>query len=349
MRKLEQYIEENPFFKNRNISYHIDSLTKILQRGIILDYIRYLIQEKKVFTLFLIDLDNFKYINDTQGHLFGDDILKRSIYELEKVIRKNNGILGRIGGDEFLGVVENVSSYEEVWDIAQKMNKSVSSNIYTASGVSMTVTMGVARYPLNASSYEELFNCCDKALYRGKNKGRNCFIIYKPELHQNMDSKDLKFNFSSTTMLKSIFDILTSPRCDIEANIISLFKFLTEYMDLDSICINYEEKMNYHYTNGKIKNIFYIEEAEYHPLIGIEGIAIMNQRTNLTKYPRLYRTIMDQDIRSFIVIECLAGNRHFGYLRVDMAGQRIWSKEEKDSLLVAAKAIGVILAKGDYS
>lgn len=351
MKQTEGYLKKIEYFKNKNFTYQLDSLTGILQRGIVLEYIEDLINSKKKFTIVLIDIDNFKHINDTYGHLYGDEVLIRVTREITRNVAALNGVVGRLGGDEFLIVLEDVTDYDVIWKTCRALSLSAAAISYFFDGrsdISVTVTMGIARFPMNADNYEALFNCADKALYRGKHKGRNCFIIYKPDMHANIDLKNIKSNYSTTNLFKIIFDFLTSENRKLEFKILDLFEFLCQYMDLDSICLNTKEGIRYHVGNEKFKNFGYISVDEYEKLKNQENMIIMNHRNNFEEVsPTLFPIIMSQDIRSFIAVECNCGYSSFGYLRIDMNRERSWSKEEKDILLVVARTIAILKAKGE--
>ena len=111
---LKEVLKDNPFFKNQNLDYAFDSLTKVLNREIISSYVRYLIQENIPFSICLADIDNFKYVNDTYGHMMGDQVL----YEFAQKIVASVGekcVVGRYGGDEFMIIATGISEYQDIW------------------------------------------------------------------------------------------------------------------------------------------------------------------------------------------------------------------------------------------
>ncbi len=132
----------------------------------------------KPHTLFIIDVDNFKSINDNFGHHFGDTVLSDVARKLHANFRSGDTI-GRIGGDEFIVFLKNISNDEIIINKAQAIAKAFQQeyvgkdNVYKISG-----SIGIARYPNDGRTYEELYKAADSALYQSKNKGKNCFTFY---------------------------------------------------------------------------------------------------------------------------------------------------------------------------
>ena len=126
-------------------------------------------QEK---TLFMLDIDHFKYINDTYGHMFGNRILAMVGEELRSVI-KEHGLAARWGGDEFIGIM-SVGSEE-----AQKILKQFMDVLRSEDNScqhSVTVSIGIAK--TNGKPYtEKMIKEIDEALYRSKNNGRDCITL----------------------------------------------------------------------------------------------------------------------------------------------------------------------------
>ena len=112
-RQLEAY----PYFRaqlgENSLSQLHDSLTGLLMRQCILGFIRALIDEGRPFSLAILDLDNFKNVNDRWGHTIGDELLARIALDLRAYLG-DAGFVGRLGGDEFLLVNLRDHSYDEV-------------------------------------------------------------------------------------------------------------------------------------------------------------------------------------------------------------------------------------------
>ena len=177
MYKLED-LTKYEYFKDVDIAYALDSLTGVIARGYILGFARHLVDNNVPFMMGIMDIDNFKMVNDNYGHKFGDECLKSIGTNLIKFVG-NDGLVGRYGGDEFIILYFGNTDYQNVRDYIADMynNGSIVRRRLKFGKVEfyVTATTGCASFPKDAQKYDDLFLTVDKALYRGKTKGRNCF------------------------------------------------------------------------------------------------------------------------------------------------------------------------------
>ena len=170
-----------------------DYLTGVVSRGHILWFAQWLIEKEIPFSFAMVDLDNFKFINDTYGHYVGDQVLVRVAEDL-KAMLDGIGLVGRFGGDEFLIV--------NLRDVTYDANKAFFLDMYSGKVLRrniqledcspfITGTVGCATYPKDAQNYSRLFELIDKTLYRGKSKGRNCHIIYVEGKHRDIEIRQI--------------------------------------------------------------------------------------------------------------------------------------------------------------
>jgi diguanylate cyclase (GGDEF)-like protein/PAS domain S-box-containing protein len=146
------------------------------------------LSEKK-FAVLLIDLDRFKYINDTYGHDAGDKVLRVVADRLRKSVRDSD-IVARIGGDEFLIVLNHAGNLDMVKRIAKKLLDSQNQPIDVQPGTQEIIGMsiGIALYPEHGDNSQSLRKHADKAMYNVKRLGKNNFAIFDPKievLHPN--------------------------------------------------------------------------------------------------------------------------------------------------------------------
>ncbi|MBE6906757.1 MAG: sensor domain-containing diguanylate cyclase [Ruminococcaceae bacterium] len=156
-----------------------DSLTGLYNKGATESRIRAYIEQKKApAALFIIDIDNFKRVNDTLGHLYGDAALKEIAYAVKSLFRSSD-VIGRIGGDEFVVFLEQISDENTVYKKAGNITE-IFRHAFAQTNVNyqMTGSIGVAFYPKDADNYPELFDKADIALYFAKNHGKNQFAAY---------------------------------------------------------------------------------------------------------------------------------------------------------------------------
>lgn len=136
--------------------------------------------EKTPVSLIMLDVDRFKQINDTYGHMVGDTVLREIASRIKSCVR-NNDIVARYGGEEFSVILPNLTA-EQACVIAERIRYEVSSKpIKTDAGdINITVSAGVADFPNKAESAEKLISHADRALYAGcKTKGRDRVAVYE--------------------------------------------------------------------------------------------------------------------------------------------------------------------------
>jgi len=161
-----------------------DVLTGLPNRRLLEDRLSSAIQNarrhhRKAGVMFL-DLDGFKYVNDTFGHAYGDKLLKMAADRLVGISRKVDTV-ARIGGDEFVIVLADVARVIDVYAPAAKMVEVISSPfIVDGQELSVTASIGISVYPDHAESVEDLTHAADEALYVAKRAGKNCFRLAAP-------------------------------------------------------------------------------------------------------------------------------------------------------------------------
>jgi diguanylate cyclase (GGDEF)-like protein len=158
-----------------------DSLTNLWNRGAILDLLQNELarsqRSRQSMAVIMADLDYFKNVNDTYGHLVGDRVLRDSALSMQAAIRSYDSI-GRYGGEEFL-VVAPGCELAEAGQIAERLREAVAGKATKlASGISLEITtsLGVAATTGNLNS-EELLRAADAALYEAKRSGRNAVTV----------------------------------------------------------------------------------------------------------------------------------------------------------------------------
>ena len=172
--------EEKEAYEDLERKANLDSLTKLNNKVHTKVLIEELLEKYKNDAVqhgfFLIDLDDFKSVNDTYGHLCGDNLLVRFSNSLISGFY-SNAVLGRIGGDEFLVFVPNIKSSMEAKRIAKRI-VTQSSGITMDSQRMVTVSVGYSIYPTDAQTYDALYRSADLALYQAKWEGKNVFRGY---------------------------------------------------------------------------------------------------------------------------------------------------------------------------
>ncbi|MGO9776562.1 MAG: diguanylate cyclase domain-containing protein [Terracidiphilus sp.] len=166
---------------------HFDSLTTLPnRRHFIEDFDRMCAPETgDIFTLLLIDVDDFKAINDTYGHDAGDAVLVETSNRLQSAVRSTDQV-ARLGGDEFSILL--LGRHDEEWlkKICDRIVDSFSTPVsFNDDTIRTTISVGVASYPKDGDTQEKLYKNADIALYEAKRLGRNNWQKYSPELQQD--------------------------------------------------------------------------------------------------------------------------------------------------------------------
>lgn len=179
---------------------YYDNLTKLPNRFLFEDRVKQAIElskrTSKFISVIFVDLDNFKSVNDTIGHKGGDILLKEVAAQLNQILRKTDTI-ARFGGDEFMIMLNQVSDYPMVEVIAEKIMKIFADSFHiNDQDFLVTASAGIAIYPVDGETPEELIKNADIAMYKAKAKGRNQYILctedMKAEVANNMElSNDL--------------------------------------------------------------------------------------------------------------------------------------------------------------
>ncbi len=175
-----------------------DSFTGLLTKGEIVNAATRAIdvEKREGVTLAIIDIDHFKKVNDTFGHMVGDELIKNIATIIEREVG-DNGLVGRFGGDEFFVLFYDVYDMEYCRERLRGI-KNIVSTVYPVNNQNkpaVTISVGCAAYPKDADNYEDIFTLADFALYRAKEKGRNRYIIYDKGKHGTLE--EIK-NFQKT-------------------------------------------------------------------------------------------------------------------------------------------------------
>lgn len=148
----------------------IDGLTNTLNKVTFEERVAVLLPETDKGALFVFDLDRFKQINDEHGHLMGDRVLESVARSLLDVFRQRDPV-GRVGGDEFVAFLAG-SDDEAVIEAKREALESSIAETSRSLGVPVAASIGVARYPQDGATYQELFDAADRAMYDEKNGAR---------------------------------------------------------------------------------------------------------------------------------------------------------------------------------
>ncbi len=227
-----------------------DPLTQIYNKAttkkLIKNYLR--IDSRDTFDAFMIiDVDNFKQINDTFGHLFGDSVLVDLSQEMQDLFRTND-VVGRIGGDEFIVFLRGLKHIGHIENKAKDICKIFDLLYSDENGTKITGSLGIALFPQDGDTFDELYKRADTALYTSKRAGKSCYTFYDkekdfsempalPRVEQyrgSMDFLNQNTDFS-ISLLSSAFD-LSEKRVDGET-VNDLFRKAGKHFALGRISV----------------------------------------------------------------------------------------------------------------
>jgi putative two-component system response regulator len=183
-RSKARYDEEKKATKVLQIQAERDSLTNIYNaqtaRKKVEEYLAN-VSEKNDCALLIIDLDDFKSVNDQYGHMFGDEVLVKTAETIKNLFRSLD-IVGRIGGEEFIVLMKDIPGREIVEVRCSQLNAAFH-DIFKEElkGKELSCSIGVAISPENGTVYSDLFRHADSALYRAKDKGKDGYVFYGVE------------------------------------------------------------------------------------------------------------------------------------------------------------------------
>ncbi len=211
-------------------AYH-DQLTGLKNRFALNEKLNSLINESrdKKFALIYIDIDNFKYVNDTMGHRFGD-LLLMQISDRLLGNEISNSTVYRIGGDEFLILVEKYYKKENLERIAVNILKAFKPcfvvgdlNTYT------TISIGVSTYPEHGNETDELLKSADIAVYKAKEGGRNRIVFFNTPMNEEITERMTIEKHLRNALDNNEFELNYQPQLDIKRSVISGFEALLRW------------------------------------------------------------------------------------------------------------------------
>ncbi|MCA9405228.1 MAG: sensor domain-containing diguanylate cyclase [Candidatus Omnitrophica bacterium] len=171
-------IENSQLYEMVKHKSHTDSLTSLWNHGYFQNQLDYAVKNTakgQSLSIMMIDLDNFKALNDTYGHQTGDVVLKETANILQDSSRESDCVC-RYGGEEFAVILPETSK-EQAFSIAERIRQRVSQHSFPLNsserGLQMTLSIGIATYPEDASNKDTLTAMADKAMYISKMSGKN--------------------------------------------------------------------------------------------------------------------------------------------------------------------------------
>ena len=342
----------------------LDPFTGLLNKKVIREVIEQELneyeksQDKSEKYLCIIDIDDFKSVNDTYGHRFGDEVILALANGLKETF-ETYGLIGRVGGDEFLcflsGFASVIDFRTHMTDMREKLKKKMAERM---PGYSFSVSIGVATYPQNGATYEELFRISDGCLYIAKEKGKDRYIIYKEEIHsaylntsEGRNSgrvvadfmKPIEKNQMASSMIVKIAK-------DGWSCVQSVLDDLMDRLNIHGISITFaddehEDIILGHYSEQRA-DIDFLGNKKYMKTFDEYGINKVDNTASLGyEFEDLYNSMKEYDLCSTLQIKLMKKRKCVGVASFDIFGEhrRKWSNEDVSVIYMVCKAVESVL------
>ena len=300
-----------------------DSLTGVLSKAEITGRAIEMIDVKKIknISIAIVDVDNFKSVNDTYGHLKGDEILKRVAAFMEKEVG-DSGLVGRIGGDEFFIVFYNAPDMEET----RGRLKSLKNGVRTAfpegdpDNPAVTLSIGCAAYPKDADNYEDLFKLADYVLYLAKEKGKDRYIIYDEAKHGSL--QEIRQSKTSSRRIDSRGNMSKGDiLCELLKKVFGNDSYSFQQF-LDDFVVNYGVQRIMVYSGNPLQVVYmagerqlskqrcdrtgsYLKNTQYRKYFDSNGVLIVGNIDYFAeRIPGIYELLKAQGVISYVQICC---------------------------------------------
>ena len=317
--------------------------------------------------LLIIDLDDFKLVNDQYGHLFGDAVLTQTAREIKKLFR-NQDIVSRIGGDEFLVLMRGVSDRNLVENRCQQL-LNVFQTIFRQHKhkLPLSCSIGIAISPEHGKSYYELFNRADRALYRAKAMGKNKYVIYDEAEEQrslrmgsavnNRIDSDEEPGLADDNLVRYAFQRLYASK-NVQKSVNEILELVGRKMNVSRVYVFENSDDNRYCSNTfewcnegiepeihNLQNLSYEEDiAGYKDMYNEQGIFYCPDIDELPK--NIYDIVAPQGIKSLLHCAIREGGVFRGYIGFDECVElRYWTKEQIETLSYFSEMLAIFLLK----
>lgn len=258
-----------------------DSLTGVYNKKTITEYAKKRLSEEKEkrIVIAILDVDHFKSVNDTFGHLYGDKVLARVGGRLKEIVGED-GVIGRIGGDEFMIVFNGLDDDQVLRGMLRAIRTQIKWEFAEDfENLSITCSIGASIFPVNGRDYEDLFKKADCCLYIAKEKGRDRYVFFRDEMHRasyeamlNQNQLNAMKNPREIRELKNVASFMENAMTDSRKAILDAMRHMKDTFGIDNINIYYGEGMKKVYSFGsdipEAKDAMYVFSEEFQKLMG---------------------------------------------------------------------------------
>ncbi|QYJ73240.1 EAL domain-containing protein [Shewanella sp. FJAT-51649] len=281
-----------------------DPLTGLANRNALFRQIQELISADSLtpgFSFMLMDLDNFKQVNDTYGHDKGDALLVQVVEQIKTCLNEQ-AVFARLGGDEFALLLPGLVTQRELSQLADKINKRVYQRYELShdKGVYSSVSIGIARFPEDALDLEQLLNCADQAMYISKADGRNRYHFFTEQMQQNAERIANLHTLLKQALEQEAFELYFQPIVDATTGLVQRAEVLLRWQH-EGQFISPDEFIPIAENSGLIVNIGrYVRKAVMQTIIDMQALGWpINLAVNVSTFEFWSHELQDAFCDSF--------------------------------------------------
>lgn len=314
--------------------------------------------------LFVLDIDNFKGINDTLGHAFGDLVLIEVCAKLKSSFR-NCDIVGRMGGDEFAVLMQNVPDKSSVLKKATELAAAFRQTyVGEAENYKITCSIGIILIEKNHESFEMLYRKADAALYQAKRNGKDQFVFYQeseaqsyPIVYTRTDDEELQNLKASHNMEAQIFELLYTAK-DFALSVQMALAAIGQHYHVSRVAIfennedNSATSNSYEWCNvgvsGALPRLQKVKLVE-------NGVSLLDffdangllYCSDICELPTYFSNILaSKEVLATLQVTIVNDEKVCGFIGFDECEEhRVWQAEEIEKLSFLAKVLSVFLFK----
>lgn len=218
LRSMQYSIERKRYQEQLEYQANYDALTGLPNRNLLHDRLRQSVfaqRHVRAIGVVFLDIDHFKFVNDSLGHNTGDKLLKQVAARLTETVRDGDTV-ARLGGDEFILILNDQTGQDVIYRAMQRIISKVAEPL-NVDGHELLVTCsaGISLYPQDGPDVETLLRNADAAMYQAKEKGRNNFQFYTAEMNQQVNERLKMENGLRRALERKELELYYQPRIDV--------------------------------------------------------------------------------------------------------------------------------------